>query len=588
MSDRSVGVVLRIAAAPRGCFWGYGSKAVQQASQTRWELLEDVCPGTTHDGQESEKAVTSSADVAYTFAYYRSTCLICGQSIRKGDGIGLRQEVDQKNRWSHSACRWAADRDVQVAASRAAREGYALRTGRRRPTDGVPATPRRVERYSMGKPPKSPAQAEARPASQIRVSGDIATANTIVCFGVLPSRLGELAAVSGIPARELMPKLKDLKVLAQIHEPSVVAGKGDSRSVLKRWAAARPGSPRSDVAVVTTAPTADDAAEQGALLVVAHVQLTMTDYAMREHRIMGLLAQVSESGFRVDEERLRDRLQQEPSPTLRAISDKLRAGRVHPRFDTFNATGRAFTSAPNLAGLPKNERDVLLPDDPGQVILVADLCQIEPRIVAALAEDRGQLAAFEAQRDIYAELAHRLLGDASQRDRAKAIVNGLNYGMGGKKIADAQEGLSVSEAKDFTRALAWEYPEWANWRSKMATIGRTKASWDNGHGRQVPMEASSAWTSSAARVAQSAARDVFVNGLLRLDDRGLTPSIRMLLHDEVVLSVPIAEYRQYEQAVLGCLTSAWKPTTGSLTVPITAKSGRPGRTWADAYPGEVA
>jgi hypothetical protein len=74
-----------------------------------------------------------------------------------------------------------------------------------------------------------------------------------------------------------------------------------------------------------------------------------------------------------------------------------------------------------------------------------------------------------------------------------------------------------------------------------------------------------------------------MDAVLRMDDRGLTPRIRMLLHDEVVMSVPTSEYDEYRIAALDCMTTTWTPHGSSRGVPITAAGGRPGESWAAAY-----
>ena len=114
----------------------------------------------------------------------------------------------------------------------------------------------------------------------------------------------------------------------------------------------------------------------------------------------------------------------------------------------------------NMQNLPRGElfgctlRNVFIPA-PGHKFVVADFSQIEPRVLAWLADDSKLLAEMAAHPDFY-EAQARAMGLWSGDDPLKSnkelrhMVKGLNlglgYGMGWKKFA-AMTGMETAEAK---------------------------------------------------------------------------------------------------------------------------------------------
>jgi DNA polymerase-1 len=77
-----------------------------------------------------------------------------------------------------------------------------------------------------------------------------------------------------------------------------------------------------------------------------------------------------------------------------------------------------------------------------------------------------------------------------------------------------------------------------------------------------------------------------MDGVLRMNEAGLTKYLRLMLHDEVLMSVPIQEYEQIVERTIECLSTTWTPPGLKFAVPIEASAGLPGSTWADCYRGE--
>jgi len=262
-------------------------------------------------------------------------------------------------------------------------------------------------------------------------------------------------------------------------------------------------------------------------------------------------------------------------------------GRVHARVDAGQATGRWSITNPGLTTLGKRghlqgERSMFLPD-PGEELLVADLSQIDARAVGAHCQDAGFLDLFLPGRDLHQEVATRVLGDPSKRDVAKILNHSVNYGVGAATLSQAT-GLSRAVCQDYLDGMAATYPRWAQWRSDVTQEARAGGLLDNGFGRKLRVDAERASTAGPAAIGQSCARDLLMEGLLRMDRAGLTPHLRCVVHDEVVLSVPTGDVDEVRRLVADCLTFPWAPPGASRTIDITCEVGARGsRNWSDAY-----
>ena len=88
-----------------------------------------------------------------------------------------------------------------------------------------------------------------------------------------------------------------------------------------------------------------------------------------------------------------------------------------------------------------------------------------------------------------------------------------------------------------------------------------------------------AHTQGPALMGQGAARDIMMEGLLRLADRApeVLPMLRAQVHDEIVLSVPEKDATDIARIVVEALTFEWKG------VPILADASPFGQTWGHVY-----
>lgn len=162
-----------------------------------------------------------------------------------------------------------------------------------------------------------------------------------------------------------------------------------------------------------------------------------------------------------------------------------KTGKIHCSYTVVGAkTGRLSCSNPNIQQAPRSKafRATFIPSK-GYEMVVADYSQVEVRCIAELANDKKMLAAYEQGLDIYKYTASHLTGrkyaeigdDDPDRQNAKALVLGLNYGLGAKKFAHYAKknyGVNISKEDAFDQVEAYRklYPELREWQLEQVRI----------------------------------------------------------------------------------------------------------------------
>ena len=120
----------------------------------------------------------------------------------------------------------------------------------------------------------------------------------------------------------------------------------------------------------------------------------------------------------------------------------------------------------NLQNLPRGSqlrRAIMAP--PGQRLYIADLSNIEARMLAWLAKEHDLVEAFATGRDVYCEFASQIYGrtitkaDKLERYVGKTAILGLGYGMGADKFQmTLKTGSPSVEVTDATaQAIVMQY-----------------------------------------------------------------------------------------------------------------------------------
>jgi DNA polymerase I-like protein with 3'-5' exonuclease and polymerase domains len=241
-------------------------------------------------------------------------------------------------------------------------------------------------------------------------------------------------------------------------------------------------------------------------------------------------------------------------------------GRVHTNFKSHGAeTGRFSSSEPNLQNIPssgdygKLVRDLFIAP-PGHKLVVADYSQIEPRVIASLAQDEILVKNYQTGGDIYTTI-----GDTMGVDRkaGKVLVLAISYGVGPDKIASSI-GCTVSEAKKLLTDFEKKFASIAKYKAKVVRFAKQSGPVPFvetifGRRRYIP-DLKSREVGLLARaerqafntVIQGSAADVMKLALVRAHSCFLDePDINVVLtvHDELVTIAPTHRAEEVAEAI---------------------------------------
>ena len=242
------------------------------------------------------------------------------------------------------------------------------------------------------------------------------------------------------------------------------------------------------------------------------------------------------------------------------------------------------SSSPNLQNIPNPEksdygkriRNAFIAD-PGCKLVQADWSQVEPRIMASLANDQKMIDAFLSGEDIYTVISDPL---DQPRSAGKLLILAMSYGVGPDTIA-AGLGISSSKAKQLLRDFEASSPELV--RLKKRTVEEASrrrpvpyAATVLGRRRFLPDLLSSEFAlrgrgerQAFNHLIQGTASDAMKIALIRIH-RTLPERSRLLLtvHDEVVVLAPLEEVDEAAQAVKEGMEGVKLPR---ITVPLQAE-----------------
>lgn len=276
-------------------------------------------------------------------------------------------------------------------------------------------------------------------------------------------------------------------------------------------------------------------------------------------------------------------------------------GRIHTSFNQVETrTGRISSLEPNLQNIPirtelgKEMRRFFVAGE-GKTLIDADYSQIELRVLAALANDKNMIAAFNNGEDIHRTTAAQVFNLPAEmvtpllRSRAKAVNFGIVYGIGAFSLAK-DIGVSVKEAKDYINGYLNHFSGVAEYMNKMVADAK-----ENGYAqtlfkrrRYLPELASSNHMMRAfgERVAmnmpiQGTAADIIKIAMIRVDNRiekeNMKSRLILQVHDELIVEAPLEEADKALQIVTEEMENACK-----FSVKLLA-DGKIGKTWYEAH-----
>ncbi len=252
----------------------------------------------------------------------------------------------------------------------------------------------------------------------------------------------------------------------------------------------------------------------------------------------------------------------------------------------------------NVQNMPRGElfdvdlRRCFIPE-PGNVFIIADLCQIEPRILAWLIDDTAFLDLVRSGIDIYEAHARSTMSytdprplkdvDSDMRSLAKARTLGLGYGCGPRKFVAVAKNLggidiTFAEAKQTVQDFRSKNPRITRLWQRLDRDFKRSAGGDYHielpSGRELrylsvaknPRGYYTAATERGGRkrnlygglltenLVQATARDVFAEHLLEIH-RARIGQIVFHVHDEVIVEVPAAHAEEAREQILAIMST---------------------------------
>jgi DNA polymerase I-like protein with 3'-5' exonuclease and polymerase domains len=277
--------------------------------------------------------------------------------------------------------------------------------------------------------------------------------------------------------------------------------------------------------------------------------------------------------------------------------------RVYPHFNVHGtASGRLSSSDPNLQNIPESVRCIYVPSHPGWKIVDVDYSNIENRLTAILAGDSERLKKYEdPKHSDYKVLVNRAYGipyDSIVKDnsreapygKCKAIVLGINYGLGAKKISKMYD-IPLKEVHHLLDTWKSEIKLTSAWQQRTAELAGRTGVLTTPFSRKRWFWTSSAYTESLSFLPQSCAADIIFRAMLGLMyERISWPLANVLKVCPVAKTIPMGSnllLQVHDSLVFECrpdtvdeliatvklvMEQPWKEL-GGYSIPISVKIG---------------
>lgn len=210
--------------------------------------------------------------------------------------------------------------------------------------------------------------------------------------------------------------------------------------------------------------------------------------------------------------------------------------------------------------------------EPGHSIVSVDYQAQELRVLAALAGDQRMMEAFATGADL-----HQITADASgvARSVGKTVNFAYVYGSGPKNIAETC-GITVDKAREVIAGFESAYPAVKKLSEKLQREAKRKGYIVTPSGRRIPVDKDRPYAALNYLI-QSTSRDITAAALIRLDAAGLTPYLRLPIHDEVLASVPTAQAQEWGEKIAELMKTIYNGVLIDTDCEVAGKS------WGAAY-----
>jgi DNA polymerase-1 len=263
-------------------------------------------------------------------------------------------------------------------------------------------------------------------------------------------------------------------------------------------------------------------------------------------------------------------------------------GIVHPSIDTVAArTSRMSIRSPALQTLPKPNSDpesrlvrqAVLPLRVGEVLMSADMAQIELRIAASLTGDKTLAEAFK-EGDFFLKTARDIYDDDTiekgddRRNIIKTFWYSYLYGAGVETMS-VRAGIPVERMAEVKMGVRAAYPGLIGLQKSIEREARATGGVTTLGGRFLPVDPTTLYAATNYKI-QASASEVLKQSLLALGNAGMEDYLLIPVHDEVLFSIPEKWVEEAKRVILPSMENY-----GDFSVPLLASINGPGKTWAD-------
>lgn len=251
------------------------------------------------------------------------------------------------------------------------------------------------------------------------------------------------------------------------------------------------------------------------------------------------------------------------------------AGRAHAHINPL----RARTARMSITGIPAQTlpasdwmvRRCFLAD-PGHRMVSVDYDAQELRVLAALSQDETMMQAFRDGLDL-----HQITADsAGVARKIGKMANFLKVYGGG--VAKLSKGADIPEdvARKVIQGFSKTYPGVTAYSKYLQNLAMEQGYVTTPLGRVLPVDEERPYAALNYMV-QSTSRDITCRGVLNLHKSGFTPYLRLVIHDEVLLSLPESQAQWMTEAVSQLMATNFRG------VAITASGEIGGTSWGSLY-----
>jgi DNA polymerase I len=220
-------------------------------------------------------------------------------------------------------------------------------------------------------------------------------------------------------------------------------------------------------------------------------------------------------------------------------------GRCHPQCNILGAsqTGRASYAIPEIHQFSAAARPIITDD--GEGLTSIDWTTIEPVTMAVMAKDEKVLEPYDNGEDLYEPLGR---ATGQPREVNKTVLLAGMYGQGIRALA-RRIGHTTESAAQIRRQMLAAMPACADWMNKVQWVAETHGKVITAAGRILPVpvdarDGSLMTYPSVNHVVQGSAYDTLAHTICQMEADGIGDEIVLHMHDEVVVTTPVAEHVQ--------------------------------------------